>query len=623
MGNSFIQVILDAALSKESTTKINSQIKKIQNDLKDVTIDFNVNNKGGRAFSEMENQVKSLQNQIKELQAQLNGVGNSNNSRNKPKILGDISDEVINSIRSLDELKNYLKRQGFAVKVDFDVDKKGQQVVKNVIANIKNDVGELQTLKIKPVIDTSGNTSFNLYEESNNDKNAKGFFDNQNKAIQLLEQFSRQGKLTAKDIEDYSKRINRANDNTSLQRTVDQLKELSKITVSDTKQLNATKNLNDQAKRSLVTLEQLKYNASFIGLDTRNIDSLISKLTALSKIEITNDAQITKADRLYSRVSSRVSETRNNLSSLISAQEKYNSILNTSENKGIFNTAELERYRTRLNSIINSSENLTDKLLRLKNQTQVLNNELGEKNKTNRLADGARRAALEAERLQAQLERVVNSYRRTVDVGNANAIRSDLNQLSNVPKFNNDAQIKSYLNDLKAVENRIRSLNSAATTGARANLSLIDNLRVAFERFPTFVIASAAFYAPIRGFQDLTEKVIELDTAITNLRRVSDLPDYKFNEVLEQSIANVDELSAKTSDYLKILNDFARTGLDDQESLALANTATLLQNISELTAEESFNSLTAAQIAFNIEAEESIRIADKLNEVNIIISLLS
>ena len=74
--------------------------------------------------------------------------------------------------------------------------------------------------------------------------------------------------------------------------------------------------------------------------------------------------------------------------------------------------------------------------------------------------------------------------------------------------------------------------------------------------------ASTLFFGSIRGVKDLTEKVIELDTAMVSLRRVMDLPDHKFNEMLEKSIENVDNLSAKTGDYLKIVGEFGRTGLD-------------------------------------------------------------
>ena len=103
---------------------------------------------------------------------------------------------------------------------------------------------------------------------------------------------------------------------------------------------------------------------------------------------------------------------------------------------------------------------------------------------------------------------------------------------------------------------------------------------------------------------------------MVSLARVSNLSDFQLNQVLEKSIENVDTLSAKTQEYLTLVNEFARTGRDDTESLALANTATILQNISDLNANEAFDSLTAAMTAFGIEAEKSVTIADKLNEVD-------
>lgn len=128
--------------------------------------------------------------------------------------------------------------------------------------------------------------------------------------------------------------------------------------------------------------------------------------------------------------------------------------------------------------------------------------------------------------------------------------------------------------------------------------------------------ASTLFYSTARGIRDLTDKVIELDTAMTNLRRVMDLEDYQFNQVLEKSISNVTELSGKLNEYLDLVSEFGRMGFNGMESLDLADTTQMLTNISDLNASESVNSLVAAMIAFNIEAEDSVQIADKLNEVD-------
>ncbi|MBF6842209.1 phage tail tape measure protein, partial [Acinetobacter baumannii] len=106
---------------------------------------------------------------------------------------------------------------------------------------------------------------------------------------------------------------------------------------------------------------------------------------------------------------------------------------------------------------------------------------------------------------------------------------------------------------------------------------------------------------------------------LTELKRVMDAPSYVFNDMLQQSIENAKELGGLVTDYMTIVNEFARMGVGEgtpDEILAMSDTAQILANISDLTADESVNALIAAMENFNITAEESIQIADKLNEVD-------
>ena len=130
------------------------------------------------------------------------------------------------------------------------------------------------------------------------------------------------------------------------------------------------------------------------------------------------------------------------------------------------------------------------------------------------------------------------------------------------------------------------------------------------------MIASSAFYSTTQGIQSLVEKTIELDGALINLARVSSAEQFELDTVIQRANENVMELSGNMKDYLELVNEYSRTGKTIDESLDLANTTTALQNVSDITADESVDALTAAMIAFNIEAEDSIRIGDMLNEVN-------
>jgi TP901 family phage tail tape measure protein len=116
--------------------------------------------------------------------------------------------------------------------------------------------------------------------------------------------------------------------------------------------------------------------------------------------------------------------------------------------------------------------------------------------------------------------------------------------------------------------------------------------------------------------QDMTARLVEIDTLMVDLQRVMDAPDYKFVEMLDQAVVASDQLSSKLTDFLKILGDFGRMGFDENQLMDISKTGQILQNISDLDAKDSVDTLTSAMLNFNIAAEDSITIADKLNEID-------
>nr|WP_265463712.1 phage tail tape measure protein [Bacillus velezensis] len=114
----------------------------------------------------------------------------------------------------------------------------------------------------------------------------------------------------------------------------------------------------------------------------------------------------------------------------------------------------------------------------------------------------------------------------------------------------------------------------------------------------------------------MVSQAVEIDTLMTNIRRVMNEPDYKYNELLEESINLGDTLSNKITDILQMTGDFGRMGFDESELSTLTKTAQVLQNVSDLTPDDTVNTLTAAMLNFNIAANDSISVADKLNEVD-------
>lgn len=116
----------------------------------------------------------------------------------------------------------------------------------------------------------------------------------------------------------------------------------------------------------------------------------------------------------------------------------------------------------------------------------------------------------------------------------------------------------------------------------------------------------------------MTEEVIKVDQAMSELKRVMDATPQQYNEMLQQSIQLSQNLGSNVHDVLKTLNEAARSFGDFSQSqlLDITKTATVMANVSDLSSDEAMQDLIGTMNAFNIAAEDSISIVDRLNEVD-------
>lgn len=225
-----------------------------------------------------------------------------------------------------------------------------------------------------------------------------------------------------------------------------------------------------------------------------------------------------------------------------------------------------------------------------------------------------------------ELEHQIQLYQRQAQV-NAQNLQ---NRYGSSISSQSNSQIQSYLNSVNQLSTstpnlrrQMQNLNtdfrelSANINSSTNRISTFgEQLNQAFSRMPAYLLSGSIFYGAISGLKSMVSQAVEIDTLMTNIRRVMDEPDYKFNELLNTSIDLGNQLSNKISDILQMTGDFGRMGFDESELSTLTKTAQVLQNVSDLTPDDTVNTMTAAMLNFNIAAQDSISIADKLNEVD-------
>lgn len=205
-----------------------------------------------------------------------------------------------------------------------------------------------------------------------------------------------------------------------------------------------------------------------------------------------------------------------------------------------------------------------------------------------------------------------------------NQYKDNSNSANSIDGLTNElSRITSVGNYKKAISDVNTKLKEITTTSKKAELqvnALGQQFASAAKKIALWGGISTAIFLPIQGLQNAVQTIIEVNTQMTQLQRVmSDNTD--FESMMTSSIELANEYGRSIKDVNENLIGFARMGFNEVDTTALAETTTLLQNISDLKPEESVNTLTAAMTVFNIEADKSIQIADKLNEVNISASL--
>lgn len=177
--------------------------------------------------------------------------------------------------------------------------------------------------------------------------------------------------------------------------------------------------------------------------------------------------------------------------------------------------------------------------------------------------------------------------------------------------------VKTYTIDLDHMNKVLRQSAEGTDYNANRNLGFFEQMKVAMARVPVWMASMTAFYGTLRAVQNMSSEIVEVDTQLTELKRVAN-SNINLDTIFDGAIDTAQELGNNIHDVMDTMTEFARTfgDFNERQLLAITNTATLMSNVSDLTADEAGQSLVGTMNAFNISAEESIHIVDALNEVD-------
>ena len=194
----------------------------------------------------------------------------------------------------------------------------------------------------------------------------------------------------------------------------------------------------------------------------------------------------------------------------------------------------------------------------------------------------------------------------------ANDLRTLQQQLQNGAISADD-----FKNRMASIRSGVTSASGAIKAAGEATQTWGDRIASLSAKFGTWLSITQVIMAGVKTIKAMTSNVIELNTAMTELKKVTDETDATYDKFLNRATTRAKDLGASLSDTVTATADFARLGYNIEEAEKLADSAIIYKNVGDgiediSTASES---IIATMQAFGVLPNEAMTIVDKFNEV--------
>lgn len=279
---------------------------------------------------------------------------------------------------------------------------------------------------------------------------------------------------------------------------------------------------------------------------------------------------------------------------------------------------EIQRLETTYQSVITQLRNpdlSPEEYAQLTNELKQLDQQLTSVSNTAKIFDGSLKSDQTIKSRQQQIEKLKNSVKELQDNWSAYADDPDLrNAVDSFAASLNDADVVNIGQYQKAFTT-LRSKIKAAGKDAE---SFGTQVKDAFKQIFGIADILDIIQTIRQGIQTVIQNVKELDSAMVEFRKVTDLTAQGYEDFMDSAAERSIDIGTSMTDYINSAADFARLGYEADEAQFMSEAANIFYNVSDEmdNINVSTDALIATMKAFDVEAENVYTVIDKINEVS-------
>ncbi len=168
------------------------------------------------------------------------------------------------------------------------------------------------------------------------------------------------------------------------------------------------------------------------------------------------------------------------------------------------------------------------------------------------------------------------------------------------------------------ISSGVNSARKEIRAAGEATKSWTDRMGGLISKFTSWLSVSEVITTVWQTMQKMAACVVEVDTAMTELKKVTDASEATYNRFLNNATDRSRELGATLSDVVRASADFARLGYGIGDASKLADAAILYKNVADGITDINVasESIISTMQAFGVKTADVTSIVDKFNEVS-------
>ena len=383
--------------------------------------------------------------------------------------------------------------------------------------------------------------------------------------------------------------------------------DISNTPAENQERLNSLQDeLNEKVKEYASLIDRVNKALSEEYSKSKNIDKTLDKLRNLSQININNITDSDNANSEYlsiKKIADAITEASNRMR-ILKNDGKSDIFQNA------FQNAEME-VDSLNNSLMNGQITLTEyrsAFSKIAQDLKLQENAVGIVNPED-IAD--------VDNLRATLKEYIN-YITNAEIENEKFNESG-QKLSGTFK-NAKGEIQDVSVSIKTLSDgtKIVTSNLGTTRKEVTNLSkFMDELSMKFRNLGTYLLSFVGFYEVWGAIRQGVTYVRELDTALTEMRKVSDETVSSLKEFQQESFGIAKSVGSTAKEIQNSTADWLKLGYAMDEASRLAETTAIYKAVGDnMDIQSATESMVSTLEGFQLEAEQAGNVLDQFNEVS-------